>query len=670
MTSTMVAPGAVGAVGENWGDTFDSSPGIPQGNKPLDVIFPRNTDYSLPSGVRGGYTISKDIAGLDGPMRPRIWVVGGLTKVDTQELERIQVSLQRTEEGLHTAIVNVHEVETRAFDEAMFRINMLSSQGAQSVMVAQKIAAIYAALERVRGAVSQLLWGPRGLHAVCEKTALLRRQVYQAQGTFVMAEGNVLSGWGKSPMGFNLAMIFRWLGFDPDLGGLKHVVDGAARIGGRGDNTTEEMQGTQNALHNLCEDIAAHSQLPTFITVGEQKIDTRTLSPTQKGALIFSVLTELYGDDTYGNLNAVAVHTADGVKHISVPSVLDDKEAVTGAIKTLEDYAGSKGIDISQDSTLGGGTAAAFALILPSIRQAFQSQSDKSAQRWPSTDTAKFIAKVEETTGSKLSRRALQVPSNSSLASPSAKDFSEDGRSELGKYTRLPIEVDECIDYLRVVDPEGQRGAMELQGWKTPDGREGYRLVLRGTQAWDGGSPQPQDMLTNFQAIAGLPSAQIEAAKAVLDAGVSAGAPVEIIGHSQAGIIGVQLASDPGVLAKHNIVSVITAGAPVAGADLPEKVGALHLINVSDFVPSLDGAHNVPSASHVNVLTDMGGIEGCEEAHGRDTYTVMAKAVINAEDPGIDWWAKRRAEAMNLDGALQDAHTQRIEVERVLIRKK
>lgn len=66
--------------------------------------------------------------------------------------------------------------------------------------------------------------------------------------------------------------------------------------------------------------------------------------------------------------------------------------------------------------------------------------------------------------------------------------------------------------------------------------------------------------------------------------------PSSFVGHSQGGAIALDLAGNKQVKEKYNVVSVLTAGAPTAGVGADVDVPVLNLENLSDIVPSLDGA--------------------------------------------------------------------------------
>lgn len=75
-----------------------------------------------------------------------------------------------------------------------------------------------------------------------------------------------------------------------------------------------------------------------------------------------------------------------------------------------------------------------------------------------------------------------------------------------------------------------------------------------------------------------------------------------LVGHSQGGVVAAQAAADSarGTLG-YIITHVVTAGSPVALADVPPSVQVLSLENVNNLVPQLDGEPNPASANHTTV---------------------------------------------------------------------
>lgn len=191
------------------------------------------------------------------------------------------------------------------------------------------------------------------------------------------------------------------------------------------------------------------------------------------------------------------------------------------------------------------------------------------------------------------------------------------------------------------------------------DGEEvrSWTVVLRGTQNWDPVSRNPQDLQTNLQAVGGLASEQLDAVKTAMEmAGIGQGEPVELVGHSQGGIIAAQLACDAAFASKYAITNVTTAGSPIAGY-APRGTPVLALENDRDIVPGLDLSpnqltENVTTATYHDAAYDRQlGIER-SSAHDASGYGDQLEYSLNngesAQGP-IASYEERRNRALGLN---------------------
>lgn len=228
---------------------------------------------------------------------------------------------------------------------------------------------------------------------------------------------------------------------------------------------------------------------------------------------------------------------------------------------------------------------------------------------------------------------------------------------------RTPHRPTELLQRLSALADGRTHGQFEILEHRTPGPfgeRRSWSVVIRGTQKWGVGGSNPQDMLTNLQGVGGLSSDQVRAVEAGLEmVGAAPGEPVEFVGHSQGGIVAAQLAADEGVLARHRVVSVLTAGSPTAGARLGPGVAALHLENTRDLVPSLDGLANPAAPGRLTVHFDgaaLGGGAGGAFAHDMSVYReAMGRLEAaqgregNASVAEVGEWMRARGEAMGWD---------------------
>lgn len=225
-----------------------------------------------------------------------------------------------------------------------------------------------------------------------------------------------------------------------------------------------------------------------------------------------------------------------------------------------------------------------------------------------------------------------------------------------------PLAPSSLLGELSGLREGGEEGQLKILRHETPapDGTTSvsWSVVIRGTQDWGAGGPNPQDMLSNLQEVAGAESDQSRAVLAAMEmAGIGAGEPVEFVGHSQGGIVAARLATDATVRADYTVVSALTAGSPIAGS-VPGGLPVLALENTRDLVPALDGASNAPGVVTVHfdgadlVAKDAGPLA----AHDMGTYRALMEGIEGpaaAADPAlaeVREWEEARIRGLGIDG--------------------
>ena len=172
------------------------------------------------------------------------------------------------------------------------------------------------------------------------------------------------------------------------------------------------------------------------------------------------------------------------------------------------------------------------------------------------------------------------------------------------------------------------------------DGHRSWTVLVPGTTDWDGGDSNPQDMLTNLEAVAGMPTdMETAVVTAMRQAGIAPDEEVALYGHSQGAITAANLAADPAVLERYNVTTLLTAGGPVAGAAVPASVHALHLENAGDAVPGTDGADNPSSPTRMTVTLDTTQAGRSAYPHGALEYADAVEGL--GGDPAVDAWNER-----------------------------
>lgn len=186
-----------------------------------------------------------------------------------------------------------------------------------------------------------------------------------------------------------------------------------------------------------------------------------------------------------------------------------------------------------------------------------------------------------------------------------------------------------------------------------------WTIDIRGTQSFGAGKKGPQDMLTNFQGVGGMASDQLYAIQeAMKDAGIAPGEAVEFAGHSQGGIMAAQLAANPDVRSRYNVVSVVTAGSPTATI-APTDVPVLSYENSGDIVPGLDGyathGENVTTVMFHDYEATCDASDPVPCSHSASVYVDEIRSSLNAaatsSDTGLGALAAaeaRRTQALGL----------------------
>ena len=192
-----------------------------------------------------------------------------------------------------------------------------------------------------------------------------------------------------------------------------------------------------------------------------------------------------------------------------------------------------------------------------------------------------------------------------------------------------------------------------------------WTVDIRGTQSFAIGQSGPQDMTTNLQGVAGMASDQLNAIMEAMDAaGISPEEAVEFAGHSQGGIMAAQLAADPAVRARYNVVSVVTAGSPTATV-APSDVPVLSYENSGDIVPGLDGnatrGENVTTVRFHDYEATTHPEDPVPSSHSAPLYVDEIRSTLDAarasSDPGLSALAAAEARRTQALGLTQDTQT-------------
>lgn len=184
-------------------------------------------------------------------------------------------------------------------------------------------------------------------------------------------------------------------------------------------------------------------------------------------------------------------------------------------------------------------------------------------------------------------------------------------------------------------------GGVRITTVNGPDGPS-YIVSIPGTQTWAPTGDIPADLTGNLEVASGQSSTASEAVRlAMMEAGIPSGAPVLLSGHSQGGMIAMELAGDPAFRDQFAVTNVLTFGSPVDITAVPGDIDIVAFQHASDVVPRLDLGglsvdktfHERPNSADVITLPNPDGIPWYDvlDNHG---YGAYAESIASAETAG------------------------------------
>ncbi|GAB1693500.1 alpha/beta hydrolase [Krasilnikovia sp. M28-CT-15] len=219
----------------------------------------------------------------------------------------------------------------------------------------------------------------------------------------------------------------------------------------------------------------------------------------------------------------------------------------------------------------------------------------------------------------------------------------EDGRDNTAAATNAPAgfgDLMNSLDYRNNKAHGDNDDEIDVRVVTKPDGTKSYIVDIPGTKDWNNPgqfNPDSNDLGTNVHVLGGDTTSREKAiADALRRSGASSTDPVMLIGHSQGGMVAAQAAADTGNGAfNYNVTHVVTAGSPIARADVPGHVQVLSLENSHDLVPHLDARDNPDRPNWTTVRFDHQlGTAG--ENHSTTTsYLPAARQLDQSTDPSV-----------------------------------
>lgn len=192
---------------------------------------------------------------------------------------------------------------------------------------------------------------------------------------------------------------------------------------------------------------------------------------------------------------------------------------------------------------------------------------------------------------------------------------------------------------LNQLSQQRQEMMIQIDHVNRTDGREVWVVHIPGTSGGsDLLSANPSNHDANPMLLAGAPTDVQRAVKLAMDqAGVPTGARVVLTGHSQGGLAAMNLARDEAFTKRFHLTNVLTCGSPVGVLPVGSQVQTLHLENIADHIPALDGAPNEASPQHVTVQFTNSelGFAAEPDAHGMAGYQKAVKEMAASNDPRV-----------------------------------
>lgn len=195
--------------------------------------------------------------------------------------------------------------------------------------------------------------------------------------------------------------------------------------------------------------------------------------------------------------------------------------------------------------------------------------------------------------------------------------------------------------------PTATGAQIAVEKYSYADGRTKFVAYIVGTRTVAAGGSEPWDMKSNTELYTGQASASYQATlDALAAAGAGPGDEVDIVAHSQAGMIAAYLSTS----SDFDVRVQISAGSPtqvIAGED-QLVVGLVH---TDDPVAALAGGGTPAGAGSPDSFTvtreadpDAGMDYWPMDAHGLETYIETAKMIDASGDPRVealgDFWAE------------------------------
>lgn len=187
--------------------------------------------------------------------------------------------------------------------------------------------------------------------------------------------------------------------------------------------------------------------------------------------------------------------------------------------------------------------------------------------------------------------------------------------------------------------PRTSGAQIAVEKYSFADGRTKFVAYLEGTQSVEWGGKEPWDSKSNLQLYTGQRSASYQSTIEALEAaGAQPGDEVDVVAHSQSGMVAAHLSMESGF----DVQMQITAGSPVEPT-LDDDQTIIQVRHSDDPVSSLAGGGSpggTGSDDSITLLTEGTPLDTvgdlAVDAHHLDTYIDTAKTADDLSDPRMD----------------------------------
>jgi hypothetical protein len=187
--------------------------------------------------------------------------------------------------------------------------------------------------------------------------------------------------------------------------------------------------------------------------------------------------------------------------------------------------------------------------------------------------------------------------------------------------------------------PRTSGAQIAVEKYSFADGSTKFVAYLEGTQSVGWGGKEPWDSKSNLQLYTGQRSASYQSTiEALQAAGAQPGDEVDVVAHSQSGMVAAHLSMESGF----DVQMQITAGSPVEPT-LDDDQTIIQVRHSDDPVSSLAGGgspEGTGSDDSVTLLTEGTPLDTvgdlAVDAHHLDTYIDTAKTADDLSDPRMD----------------------------------